>query len=35
MLPHTILQELMGQEYFVRISPVVVVEPEFPALHGL
>jgi hypothetical protein len=35
MLPHTILQELMGQEYFVPVSPVVAVEPEFLALHGL
>ncbi len=35
MLPHTILQELMGQEYFVRVSPFVAVKPEFPALHGL
>jgi len=35
MLPHTILQELMGQEYFVRVSPVAAVKPEFPALHCL
>jgi hypothetical protein len=31
MLPHAILQELMGHEYFVRVSPVVAVEPEFLA----
>ena len=31
MLPHAILQELMGQEYFVRVSPIVTVEPEFLA----
>jgi len=35
MLPHTILQELMGQEYFVRVSTATAVEPEFPALHAL
>ena len=35
MLPHAILQELMGHEYFVRVSPVVAVEPEFLAFHGL
>jgi LmbE family N-acetylglucosaminyl deacetylase len=35
MLPHMILQELMGQEYFVPVSPVVAVEPEFLAFHGL
>ena len=33
LLPHTILQELMGQEYFVRVSPFVAVKPEFPALQ--
>ena len=33
LLPHTILQELMGQEYFVRVSPFVAVETEFPALQ--
>lgn len=33
MLPHTILQELMGQEYFVRVSPFVAVKPEFLALQ--
>ena len=32
LLPHTILQELMGQEYFVRVSPFVAVEPAFVAL---
>ena len=31
MLPHAILQELMGREYFVRVSPIVTVEPEFLA----
>src|SRR6266516_5194938 len=35
MLPHTILQELMGQEYFVRVSPDAAVEPELLALHSL
>ena len=35
MLPHAILQELMGQEYFVRVSPAVAVEPEFLALQTM
>jgi LmbE family N-acetylglucosaminyl deacetylase len=35
LLPHTILQELMGQEYFVRVSPFVAVEPEFAALQAV
>jgi LmbE family N-acetylglucosaminyl deacetylase len=35
MLPHTILQELMGQEYFVRVSSDAAVEPELLALHSL
>jgi LmbE family N-acetylglucosaminyl deacetylase len=29
MLPPSILQDLMGREYFVYISPIVEVEPEF------
>jgi LmbE family N-acetylglucosaminyl deacetylase len=33
MLPHTILRELMGQEYFVRVSTATAVEPAFLALH--
>jgi LmbE family N-acetylglucosaminyl deacetylase len=33
LLPLTILQELMGQEYFVRVSPFVAVKPEFAALQ--
>ena len=33
LLLHTILYELMGQEYFVRVSPSVAVEPEYPALQ--
>jgi len=33
MLPHTILRELMGQEYFVRVSIATSLEPEFLALQ--
>jgi hypothetical protein len=32
MLPLTILQELMGQEHCVRVSPAVAVEPGFQEL---
>ena len=35
LLPHTILHELMGHEYFVRVSPGVAVEPEFPAFVAM
>jgi len=35
MLPHTILRELMGQEYFVRVSTATAVEPEFLALQSM
>jgi LmbE family N-acetylglucosaminyl deacetylase len=33
MLPPSILQDLMGKEYFVEISPVVEVESEFLAVE--
>jgi hypothetical protein len=29
MLPLSILQELMGQEYFVRVYPVPEIETDF------
>ena len=35
LLPYTILHELMGHEYFVRVSPGVAVEPEFPAFVAM
>jgi hypothetical protein len=35
ILPHTILRELMGQEYFVRVSTATAVEPEFLALQAV
>jgi hypothetical protein len=34
LLPLAILQALMGQEYFVLVSLVSEVEPEFLALQG-
>jgi len=34
LLPLAILQALMGQEYFVPVSLVSEVEPEFLALQG-